>query len=151
MIRRRKTIGIGVAAVLLLAGLTTGAQGQVAGAGTMSGGFALGTGEAGMQIKGRVVCTGCSLAEVRKTRSDRWGNHIYRLTHRQEQVVMAVDWISDSRRWNHLITFPHLRLRGDERLFATLTAEENLFKEVQLAGILSPSQTLDMNTVTLLE
>lgn len=144
MIGRRKTIGIGVAAVLLLAGITTGVQGY-------TGSAVLDNRISGIQLRGRVVCTGCSLAEVRKTRSDRWGNHLYRLTHRQEQVVMAVDWISDSRRWNHLITFPHLRLRGDERLFAILTAEENLFKEVQLAGFFSPSQTLDMNTVTLLE
>ena len=144
MIGRRKTIGIGVAAVLLLAGITTGVQGY-------TGSAVLNNRISGIQLRGRVVCMGCSLPEVRKTRSNGWGNHLYRLTHRQEQVVMAVDWISDPQRWNHLITFPHLRLRGDERLFATLTAEENLFKEVQLAGILSPSQTLDMNTVTLLE
>lgn len=143
------SIGAAVA-LLLVADITTGAQAQVAG-GNSFGSLVLGTGEAGMQIKGKVVCAGCSLAEVRKVQADKWGNHLYRLTHRQKQLVMEVTWISNPRRWNHMITTPYLRLRGAASFFEKLTAEENLFKEVKVVGVLSPSQTFDMNEVTILE
>ncbi len=146
-----KMISVGVVvALLLIVGMTTGAQGQVADGGSF-GSFALGTGEVGMQIKGTVVCAGCSLEEVRKAQPDKWSNHLYQLAYRQEQAVMEVNRINNPRRWNHLITTPRLRLRGPESLFAELTAEKNLFKEVEVSGILSPSQTLNMSQITILE
>ncbi len=145
-----KTLRTGVATTLLLAGITTGAWGQVDGG--SFGQSVLGTGEVGMQIKGEVVCAGCGLAEVQEAQPDKWSNHLYRVTYRQkQQMVMKINWVSDSRRWNRLITMPHLRLRGAPSLFEQLTAEENRFKEVEVSGILSPSQTLNMNKVTILE
>ena len=100
----------------------------------------------GIQIRGKVVCAGCSLDEARKAQPSK--NHLYQLTHRRGQVVMDVNWVSNSQRWNHL-TFPRIRVRGEDSLFEKLTAEENLFKEAEVTGILNPSQVLDMSAITI--
>lgn len=138
----RKTVRTGVAAVLLLGGLTTGAQGLIG-----AGGADFGPGGGwGIQIRGKMVCTQCSLSEVRKAQP--YNSHLYQLSYRQEQGVMDVGWVSNPRWWNHL-TVPRLRVRGADSLWQKLTAEEHLFTEVELTGRLSPSQVLDMRAVTI--
>lgn len=139
-----KTIRTGAATALLLAGITSGAQGY-------TGSALLNNRLNGIQLRGRVVCTGCSLAEVQEAQPEKWGNRLYRITHRQQQVVMEVDWISDPLQWNRLITTPHLQLRGADSLFEQLTTEKNRFKNVEVSGMLSPAQTLDMNKITIRE
>jgi hypothetical protein len=137
-------------AFLLVVGIITqSAWGQVG----PTGGFessALGTGDLGVQVRGKVICTGCSLEEARNGRSDTLRNHLYHVVYRQHQLVMEVDWVSHARRWSHYL-IPHLRLRGADDLLAKLTAEENLHKAIALSGILSPSRILDVNNVTVLE
>lgn len=144
MITFGKTLRTGAATALLLAGITSGAQGY-------TGGTLLNDRLNGIQLRGRVVCTGCSLAEVQEAQPEKWGNHLYRITYKQQQVVMEVDWISNPLRWNRLTTTPHLRLRGADSFFEQLTAEENRFKNVEVSGMLSSSQTLDMNKLTIRE
>jgi hypothetical protein len=136
-----KTIRTGVAAALLLAGITTGVRGDI---GVTPGSF--GPGGGGIQIRGKVVCAGCSLAEAQKAQPGK--NHLYQLTHKRGQVVMNVNWASNSQRWNHL-TFPRIRVRGEDREFEKLTAEENLFKEAEVSGLLNSSQVLDLSAVTI--
>lgn len=139
-----KTLRTGVATTLLLAGITTGTQGAI-------GGGVVNDRLDGIQLRGRVVCTGCSLAEVREARPDKWSNHLYHMTYRQQQMVMEITRISDSRRWNRLITTPSLQLRGADSFLEQLTAEANRLKEVEVSGILFSTQTLDLNRVTILE
>lgn len=139
-----RTLRTGLAATLMLAGFTTGVQGEV---GVTPGSFGVG-GEWGIQIRGKVVCAGCSLAKVQKAQPSK--NHLYQLTNRVGQVVMEVNRVDNSRWWNHL-TVPRLRVRGEESLFQKLMAEENMFKEAEVSGILNPSQVLDLSTVTILD
>ncbi len=146
-----KSLRTGAAAALMLATITTGARGFVGVGMDPFASSALGTGGVGLQLKGKVVCAGCSLAEAREARHDQWSNHLYRLAYRQKQVVMEVEWVSDSLRWYRLITTPQIRLRGEDSLFEKLAAEENLFREIAVSGILSPSRTLDVHEVTVLE
>lgn len=143
MITFGKTLRTGAAAALLLAGITSGAQGY-------TGSAVFNNRLSGMQLRGRIVCTGCSLAEVQEAQPEKWGNHLYRMTYRQQQVVIEVDWISNPLQWNRLITTPHLQLRGADSLFEQLTAEANRFQEVEVSGMLFSSQTLDMHKVTIL-
>lgn len=138
-----KPIKIGVAATLMLAGVTASAQG-----GVTEGGFSFGTEGAGvMQIRGNVVCAGCSLAEARQARPDR--HDLYQLTHKQGRVVMRVSWVSNSGRWGHVVWPPRIWVRGEDRLLQQLNAEENLFKEMEITGLLSNSRTLDISRVTI--
>lgn len=143
MTHLHKTIG-SVAAALLLVGAAAGAHG-------FTGGGVLNQRLAGMRFRGRVVCTRCTLAQVRVAPPDQWSNHFYRITHGQEQAVLEVEWVSNPLQWSHLMTTPHLRLRGADSFFEQLTAEESRFKEIEVFGTLSSSQTLDTWQVTLLE
>lgn len=135
-----KTIRRGVTAALLLAGTSTMTHGFI-------GAEEFGpSGDWAIQIREKMVCTQCSLAEVQKLQPNN--SQLYQLTYRQEQGVMEVSWVSNTRWWNHL-TAPRLRIRGEDSLVQKLTAEENLLKEVEVSGILNSSQILDLNAVTI--
>ncbi|MBI3301961.1 MAG: hypothetical protein HYZ72_07775 [Deltaproteobacteria bacterium] len=139
-------VTIGVAAAFLLAGTTTaGAQGFVP---LGSTGPEAGAGGRGIQIRGNVVCIGCSLAEAREAHPNKQGNHLYWLAHRQGQMVIEVNRVGNTLWWNHL-TVPRIWVRGEESLCQKLTAKENLFKELEVSGVLSPAQVLDLSEVTI--
>ena len=132
----------GTVIALLLAGIATGAHGVV---GVTSDPYSV-SGGWGVQLRGHIICARCSLVEVRQGQPDN--HHLYQLTHRRGQVVMEVTRVHNSPWWHHL-TVPRLRVRGEDGLFEQLTAEENLLKEVEITGILSPAQVLDLSSVTI--
>ncbi len=134
---------MGVAAALMLAGITTSAQAQVPGGVGSFGGEAKGV----MQIKGSVVCVGCSLAEARAAQPER--RNLIQLGHNQGQIVMEVGSVNDFKSWSHIAT-PRMWVRAEDGVFAKLTSEENLFKEVEITGILSKSRTLDIGRIMIL-
>jgi hypothetical protein len=138
-----KRITIGVAAALLLAGVTSGARGQVAGGGLSAFG---GEGRGMTIIKGNVLCTGCDLDEVQKAQPNR--HHLYQLTHKQGQVVMQVSSVNGSEMWESPLS-PRFAVRSKDSVFQQLTAEENLTKEVEITAILRNTRTLDIATVTI--
>jgi hypothetical protein len=138
-----KRITIGVAAALLLAGVTSGARGQVAGGGLS----AFGGGGKGMTIlRGNVLCAGCDLDEVQKAQPGT--HHLYQLTHKQGRVVMQVKTVNDSEMWESPLS-PRFWVRAKDSVFQQLTAEENLTKEVEITAILRNTGTLDIATVTI--
>jgi hypothetical protein len=139
-----RRIGSGVAAVLLLAGITTGARAQVVPGGAFSsfGGELRGV----AQFEGKVVCVGCSLAEVQKAYPNQ--HDFYQLSHRKGQVVIEMGTVSDPQVWSYFASPPRIWVRGADQLFEKLTAEKNLFKEVEITGLLRNTRTLDMFGVT---
>src|SRR5262249_37363943 len=139
-----KTFTTGLVATLLLAGFTSGAQGQaVGGVGLSSfGGERRGV----IQITGKIVCTGCSLDEVSNAQPNLY--HLHQLTHRRGQLVMEVQTVNDSQRWSALTWPPRLWVRANEQILQELAAEENLLKEVEINGLLNNSRTLDVFDVT---
>lgn len=128
-----------LAALLLFSGVTSSAQAF------------LGTGSVGaegptvMRIKGKVFCAGCKLEEVRKAQPQE--PRLYQLTYNQGQVVMKVDWVSNPRRWNHVVWPAKVWLRGANAQLLKLAAEENQQKDVEITGILSNSRTFDIAEV----
>ena len=130
----RKTIRTGMVAALLLAGLTTGVHGQVSGGGLL-------------HIKGSVVCRGCSLDEARKAQPNE--QTLYQLTHEQGQIVMNVHSVNNSPTWRYFGWPAELQVRAQDGLFQQLTAEENLFKDVEITGLLSTTRALDIFEVTI--
>jgi hypothetical protein len=98
-----KTIRTGVAAALMLAAITTNAQGLVPG-GVGAGSFG-GESRGAVQTKGTVVCASCSLDEIRKAQPRE--SKLYQLTHRRGQMVMKVSEVNDSR-WSYFTWPPRL-------------------------------------------
>ncbi len=139
-----KTTRAGIVTVGMLIGITTGAKGQVAVGGIPFGGETRGI----VQIKGKVVCVECGLDQARKARPGE--NHLYQLAHRRGQVVLEAGWVNESQRWSNFAS-PRIWLRGEDSLFEKLAAEENLFKEVEITGVLSHSGTLDVSRVMIRE
>jgi hypothetical protein len=138
----KQTVRTGIAATLFLAGLTAGAHGQDVGSGTAFGP----PGEDAIEIHGRVLCTACSLDEFRHTQPQE--SDLYQLSYNGGQLVMQIDKVSTARRWQHVVTTPRVWVRGEPGLLQKLTAEANLFKELEIQGILSNTRTLDITSLT---
>lgn len=136
-------IRTGIAAALLLSGLTPSARGFVPGA----GGVGFGVGGRGMvKITGTIVCAGCSVEEARQAQPDAL--HLYQLLHRQGQVVLDVKTVNGSGVWD--LPWPaRLTVRAKDSVFQQLAAEAHLRKAVEITGLLSTTRTLDIATVSL--
>jgi hypothetical protein len=111
-----------IGALLLWTSLVMGGQGY---SGTW-GRSGVGPGRRWIQLRGYVLCAGCTLNAKRAVSFPR----LYQLNHRLGQVVMKAT--SD----NHALPYRRLWLKGDDRLFERLAAEENLFRELEISGVL---------------
>ncbi|MEW6297926.1 MAG: hypothetical protein AB1671_09340 [Thermodesulfobacteriota bacterium] len=144
----------GVAILLLLGGFAPVAQGQ--------GGPQLPYGGAmrGMtRITGTLVCAECSLEEARRANPDM--HDLYVFDHDLGQAVIQVNQVLDSAgrgssesivgsRWEAITWYPELAVRAPGEEFRKLLAEENMFKEVQITGILRSTRTLDVMNIDVL-
>ncbi len=93
-----------------------------------------------------MVCAGCSLEEVQKAHP---GLHdLYQLSHTKGQVVIEVKSASDPEVWSYFAWPPHIWVRAEDGLFEQLAAEKNLFKEVEITGLLRDTRDLDMFSIT---
>jgi hypothetical protein len=137
-----KTLKTTVVMILLLVSISPGAQGFMSGGAGSFGGEIRGP----VQLRGTVVCTQCSLDEVRQAQPH--AHDLYELTHRQGQVVLKVTWVNDSQRWRLLAWPPRLWVRAKDEVFQQLAAEENLLKEIEILGLLNNPQTLDIFELT---
>ncbi len=138
-----QTIRTGVATAVLLTGLAGGARGFAPGGGGAFGGGV----RSAVQMRAIVLCTGCSLEDVRKARPDE--RQLYELRHRRGQVVMQLRSINNAQMWGRFIWPPQIWVRAKDGVFQQLSAEENLLKEVEIVGLLNNSHTLDIFTVTI--
>lgn len=134
-----------VAFVLSFGGFLTHAYAQVPGVG---GGTFGGEVRGVTHLKGTVVCVGCTLEEAQGAQPQM--RHLYQLVHTQGQLVMAVQEVNRSTMWE---IWPHtLSIRTPNHLFQQLTAEANLFKNVELLGLLSRGgRTFDLFQVAVVE
>src|SRR6185295_17126139 len=88
--------------VLLLSIFTTGAEAQGTN-GPVIGGELRGI----TQIRGKVLCVDCTLADVR---GDQSGAHsIYLVTYPGGQFVFQMEWVSEPQRWTDVISSPKLQ------------------------------------------
>lgn len=113
---------ISVGAVLLWASLVTGEQWY----GGVRGGFGSRGGRGWIQFRGHVLCSGCTLKAERAAPPA----HLCQLNHRRGQVVMQIT------SGDVALPYHHLWLKGEDQLFEALTAEENLFKDVEISGLM---------------
>lgn len=104
-------------------------------AGVMSG-YGTGIVKDRIHFRGHVICTGCTLEELRTTLPASRAL-LYELVHQQKRVVMEVNpeyaSLPSQRLW----------LRGGDHTLQALTAEGNLYKEIEVSGLLrEPLPTL---------
>jgi len=98
------------------------------------------------QIRGKVLCGDCNLTEVRSDQSN--GHDLYQVTYPGGRFVFQMEWTSEPQRWTDLVSSPELHARGRASLFQQLVAEENLFREVEITGLLRDTQTLDIGEIS---
>jgi hypothetical protein len=127
--------------VLLLIGFATSAAGQGT-SGPVIGGESQGI----TQIRGKVLCGDCNLTDVREDQSNV--HKLYQLTYPGGRLVFQVEWVSEPQRWTDLVSSPLLHVHRKTSLFQQLVAEENLFREVEITGLLRDTQTLDISEVS---
>jgi hypothetical protein len=132
-----------IAAALLLLGSTTAVYAQVPSGGLGAFGGEL-RGET--RIEGKVLCVGCSVADVQQAHPDL--TNLYLVKHRQQQAVLAVTQVSDSQRWAILVFPRELYMRSPDALFRELIAEQNLWRKVEIEGLLRSDRVLDVIGVT---
>jgi len=137
----RKTLRTGVAAALLLAGVSTGAQAFVGIGGLPA------QDNHGWTMKGSVVCTECSLADVANKPSSN--GRYYQLSHKQGRMVIKVESADDAGKWNRLAS-EHIWLRAQSNLLQKLSAKENQTKTIEITGIVSNSRTMDVNSIAII-
>lgn len=126
-----------MAVTFLLAGAVAVARGQVAG-----GPSSFGPGRGKMTITGSVVCSQCSLEEVRQAQPHE--HNLYELSYRRNRLVMKMTTVNETSMFASLAWPPYLAVRGSESLLSRLEAEENLFKEMTITGLLHSARTLDV-------
>jgi hypothetical protein len=64
---------------------------------------------------------------------------------------MKIDTIDERARWESILGLSdRISVRAPDSLFRELTAEENLFKEVEIVGLLRNTRTLDIGDITVL-
>ncbi len=132
-----RTIMVGVAAFLMLVVIAPGAQGQ--------GNLSVGGEFRGVTVfRGKLLCVDCTLQEMRGTLPGR--PKLLELRHRAGQVVVQMTWINEGSVWTYFLR-PRAWVRGKTSLFQQLMAEENMFEEVEITGIVTKGRTLDMSKV----
>lgn len=104
------------------------------------------------QLRGAIVCVGCTAEEVRGVQSDTI--NLYTLKFDGGQLVMNVEWVShQSRQYLEDVAglTDTLQIRAPQNILQELTAEEHLFKEVQITGLLRSTRTFDVASVEVRE
>lgn len=104
------------------------------------------------QLRGDIVCVGCTAEEARRARPD--AINLYTLEFDGGQLVMNVEWVShQSRQYLENVAglADTLYIRAPQNLLQELTAEEHRFKEVQITGLLRSTRTFDVASVEVRE
>lgn len=122
MRRIQKALILGFGAILLWTGLALGGQGYTGAWGSIKSG----AGRRWVQFRGHILCASGALEAKRAVSA----SHFYQLNHRRGQVIVKVTAGAAA------LPYHSLWLNGEDRLFETLAAEENLFKEVEISGLL---------------
>ena len=149
MMTQSKLFIAGLGITLLVGGLHASVWGQVPGAGRvgpLSGGVEGSQGEDSMGLKGRIICVGCSRDDVRKNQPNLL--NLYEFTREQEHMVIKIDEASTAARWEAIAGLSHqITVRVQDKVWQQLTSEDNLFKQIEMIGILSSSRTFDVARV----
>jgi hypothetical protein len=125
MLAIRQAMTVRVGTILLAVTLATGVQGEVSA--TRGAGARIENGSG--QLRGQLRCVECTLKEVRAL-PPTWPGCLYELAPGDKQVVIEIAPKGVSRPYHHVWW------RGADDAFATLTAQEHLFRQFEISGVL---------------
>jgi hypothetical protein len=98
---------------------------------------------------GTIVCVNCSLDEARAANPRL--HRLYAFDSKRGQVVMNMDEVDERAWWDSIAGLSNVvRMRVPDRVLHGLMAEENLFKKVQITGLLRKTGTFDIGAVSIL-
>lgn len=107
-----------------------------------------GPGQNWVHIQGKLLCTACTVQELRTTLPAPTP-HLYQLNHRLGPSVIEAQPGKDP------LPYQRLWLRGANQLSHFLAAEENMFKHIEVSGLLREymptSGVLDFATVRVVD
>lgn len=98
-----------------------------------------------LHIHGSVVCTDCGLEKVRQAQPRE--HDLYQFSHKSGQLVFKVIAVDNQATFNALAWPPRFWVRASDEMLRKLSAEENLFKPIEITGMLSSTRTLDIAEV----
>lgn len=136
----------------LVAALALGGIGLTAVSHGFVGGGATGLGRSvrtPLHIQGSVVCTGCSLEEARQAQPRE--HDLYLFSHKDGRLIFKIASVDNKALFDSLAWPPRLWVRAADETLQRLSAEENLFKTVDITGVLSSTRTLDIAEVAVNE
>ncbi len=132
-------------AVLLAAGMFT-AVAASAQTGTYPGGSFGGELRGGTRFHGTIVCANCTLEQAQAA-NPRLG-HLYAFASHRGQVILHLQDADERMWWESIAGLSNkVWLRAPDEVLASLTAEENLFKQVEITGLLRKSGVFDIGAV----
>jgi hypothetical protein len=152
-----KTLSVGMVAILMLIGVTTGAFGKGVGGGTGAGSSSAMTTKGLVKLRANIVCANCSLEEAQAVHPSM--NDLYELTHDRGKVVIRVSSVNNSTSsedeevsglWKDIGQPPQLTVRAEDSVFQKLVDEKNRTKEMEITGVLRTTRTLDITDITVL-
>src|SRR5215813_6829900 len=100
-------------------------------------------------FRGTIICTGCSLEAARAANPHL--SHLYAFDSDRGQVVVNMDDADERMWWEAIVGLSNrVWLRAPDEVLNSLVAEENLFKKVEVAGLLRKEGVFDIGSVTFL-
>jgi hypothetical protein len=141
-LRNRCQTAVAVTVVLTGLGTAAVAQGVVGGFGSGYGGV-----RSPLRINGSVGCSNCRLAAVRQAHPQEGG--FSQCSHQHGQLIFKGASVNDTSTFHNLACPPRLWLRASEEVWRQLSAEENVFRPIGRAGILSTTRTLAVTDVAI--
>ncbi len=146
---RGKTLGIGLAAFLFVAGITTQVQGFTGGGDACAHGGFGGSVRSMIQFTGTIMCVDCNLADFEQIRPGIEGD-FYELNYEGQRLVINITAIvGQENGWGAIAWPPSLYVRTKPSNFQKLVAEENLFKTIEVTGLIRGTRRLDIMTLVI--
>ena len=103
-----------------------------------AGGSGIGMGSAGSRgvamITGKVLCTNCSLDQMREAHPEM--RQLYQLNHPKGQIVVHVHSVNGRDNWR-APQHDTLGLRSPAGIFQSLASMDNMMKEMEITSVLS--------------
>jgi hypothetical protein len=133
-----------VLAVVLVLGLVPSVGAQIAPGGGLPaiGGSMRGV----LRITGKILCVDCSADSVRRGAAQP--GSLYEFASNEGRVVLSITEVNNRARWEAIAGLTHeLTLRAPEPILEELTAEENLFREVVITGLLRSTRVVDVGSI----
>lgn len=152
--RLTKLLGL---SAIVFACVSFGASSTVFGHGKFGTGSFGGELRGATRVTGRVLCLACTVKDVQDA-APQDGSDLYVFKHGAQQAVFQVTAVGkipsgeDASQLAHWIAITGLdkqiNIRMNDRLWQSLTAAENIRKEVELTGLLRSTRTFDVAVVT---